>query len=293
MSGPESHVTVTIAGPVATIVLDRQERLNAFTSLMMTGLVDAMDRIDEDDAIRAVILTGRGRAFCAGADVSSSTHPNEASPMMEGVARDAGGVVALRFAASRKPIIAAVNGPAVGVGASMILPADIRIASVDARFGFVYARRGIVPESAASWFLPRVVGIAQASEWVLTGRVFDATEALAGRLVSRIVPARDLVGVATQIALEIAETTSATAVAAARQLLWSQLSEPSPWRAHMAETLVIRELKEGGDPAEGGAAFLEKRPPNFRMSPSKDYPPSAPHWPELPADIISWVRARA
>ena len=198
----------------------------------------------------------------------------------------------LRFAASRKPLIAAVNGAAVGVGAGMILPADIRIASADARFGFVYARRGIVPESAASWFLPRVVGISQASEWVLTGRLFDASEALAGRLVSRVVPPGDLLGVATSIATEIAENTSATAVAAARQLLWSQLSELSPWHAHMAETLVIRELKAGGDPAEGGAAFLEKRRAEFRMSPSGDYPNSAPHWPEMPADLPEWVRER-
>lgn len=285
MTSGDRHVTVSVRGPVATITLDREERLNAFTASMARQLVEAIDRTDQDDAVRAVILTGRGRAFCAGADLSAGEHPNAGSPEIAGMPRDAGGVVSLRFAASVKPMIAAVNGPAVGVGATMILPADVRIAADSATFGYVFVRRGIVPESASSWFLPRVVGISRASEWVLTGRKVSAEEALEAGLVSRVVPRDELDAAALEIAHMIAENTSPAAVAASRQLLWSQLSEPSPWTAHVAETFVISQLKRGGDPAEGAASFLEKRPPRFPMSVVNDYPPAAPRWPEPPVDL--------
>lgn len=279
------HVAVSVQGAVATITLDREERLNAFTATMARELVEAIDRTDQDDAVRAVILTGRGRAFCAGADLTAGEHPNASSPQIAGVPRDAGGVVALRFASSVKPLIAAINGPAFGVGATMILPADVRIAANDATFGYVFVRRGIVPESASSWFLPRIVGISRASEWVLTGRTVSAEEALEAGLVSRVVQRDELDAVAVEIARTIAERTSPVAVAASRQLLWSQLSEPSPWTAHIAETLVISQLKRGGDPAEGAASFLEKRAPLFPMSVVRDYPLAAPRWPQAPADL--------
>ena len=177
--------------------------------------------------------------------------------------RDGGGIVSLRIAASRKPVIAAVNGPAVGVGATMTLPADIRIAADTAKFGFVFARRGLVPEAASSWFLPRIVGISQAMEWVATGRVFDATEALAGRLVSRVVPAAELMPAARALADEIAANTSAVSVTLSRRMLWSMLGEPTPWDAHRLDSRAISVLGRGPDVAEGVESFLEKRPPRF------------------------------
>jgi enoyl-CoA hydratase/carnithine racemase len=190
--------------------------------------------------------------------------------------------VTLRFAALRKPLIAAINGPAVGVGATMTLPADIRIASETARFGFVFARRGIVNDGAASWFLPRIVGISQASEWVCTGRVFPAAEALAGRLVSRVVPAEELLPTALGIAREIVENTSAVSVALSKRLLWSML-DASPWDAHRIESTALSELGKGPDVAEGVMAFLEKRPARF---PAKvaDWDHLVPAWPAAPAD---------
>jgi enoyl-CoA hydratase/carnithine racemase len=187
----------------------------------------------------------------------------DAAGTIDGVVRDWGGIGALPFAALRKPVIAAVNGVAVGIGATMILPMDIRIAAESSRFGYVFARRGIVPEAASSWFLPRVVGISQAMEWVATGRVFDAAEALRGRLVSRVVPDAELLDTAYGLAHEIADNTSGASVAASRQLLWSMLSAASPWDAHRAESRALVELGSGADAAEGVASFLEKRPAVF------------------------------
>jgi enoyl-CoA hydratase/carnithine racemase len=256
-----SQILLDVEDQVATITLNRSDRLNAFTPIMRRELVEALDMTDADDSIRVVIVTGAGRGFCAGADLGDATAPPftyagtdqqdglSVPEEIGGIPRDGGGILALRLAASRKPVIGAINGPAVGVGATMTLPMDVRIASDQARFGFVFARRGIVPEAASSWFLPRVVGISQAAEWALTGRILDASEALAGRLVSRVVPGADLLSVARGIAAEIADHTSAVSVAATRRMLWSSLSESSPWRAHMTETLVIREMKRGGDPA--------------------------------------------
>src|SRR2546423_4844876 len=214
------QIAYEVADGVLTITLDRPDKLNAFTEQMMRELINAFDRSDADDDVRAVVVTGRGRGFCAGADLSGGGETFSRGGATK-VRRDGGGLVTLRIFQSRKPVIAAINGPAVGVGVTMTLPMDIRLASENARMGFVFARRGIVPEAASSWFLPRVVGISRAMEWVATGRVFDAAEALDGGLVSRVVPDEELVPAARDLAHEIVENTSGVAVAAARQLLWS------------------------------------------------------------------------
>jgi enoyl-CoA hydratase/carnithine racemase len=205
--------------------------------------------------------------------------------LIDGVPRDLGGMVSLRVAAARKPVIAAINGPAVGVGATMTLPMDIRLAGESARFGFVFARRGLVPEAASSWFLPRIVGISQAMEWVATGRVFSAGEALAGRLVSRVLPDDDLLDTARAIAEEIAANTSAVSVTLSRQLLWSMLGASSPWEAHRADSRAIFELGQGPDVIEGVMAFLEKRAPKFPGSPSRDFVDLVPPWPARPPSV--------
>jgi enoyl-CoA hydratase/carnithine racemase len=237
-------------------------------------------------------VTGAGRAFCAGADLAGGRDTfrdrGVASPgqgTIDGVPRDWGGIASLPFAALRKPVIAAVNGPAVGIGATLTLPMDVRIAAESARFGFVFGRVGIVPEAASSWFLPRVVGISQAMEWVATGRVFDAAEALRGRLVSRVVPDTELLPTAYELAREIVAHTSGVAVAAARQLLWSMLGAASPWDAHRAESRALAELGEGPDPAEGVAAFLEKRSPRFPARLTEGEVAGIPRWPAPPDDV--------
>jgi enoyl-CoA hydratase/carnithine racemase len=287
-----TEIRYAVADGVATVELHRPEKLNAFTLTMCRELVAAADAADADDAVRVVILTGAGRGFCAGADLEkgAATFDEDANRekgddvgSIGGLARDWGGVVTLRFAALRKPLIAAVNGPAVGVGATMTLPADIRIAAEGAKFGFVFARRGIVNDGAASWFLPRIVGISQASEWVCTGRVFPAAEALAGRLVSRVVAADELLPTAYGIAAEIAENTSGVSVALSKRLLWSMLDADSPWDAHRIETAALAATGRGPDAAEGVMAFLEKRPARF---PAKvaDWDHLVPAWPPAPAD---------
>lgn len=278
----------------ATITLFRPDKLNAFTHTMRTELIDALDRADADDTVRAVILTGAGRAFCAGADLSGgqdtfnadsgdeSSRQRWQAGEIDGVPRDGGGTVALRIAAARKPVIAAINGAAVGVGATMTLPADIRIAASTARFGFVFTRRGIVPEAASSWFLPRVVGISQAMEWVATGRVFGAEQARSGGLVSRVVPDDELLPIAREIAEEIAGNTSGVAVAVARQLMWGMLGTDDPWEAHRLDSRAMNWLGGRADAAEGVTAFLEKRAPEFPMRVSEDYPDFVPEWPPRP-----------
>jgi enoyl-CoA hydratase/carnithine racemase len=281
-----SEIEYSVADRVATITLDRPERLNAFTLVMRQELVDAFDRADADDDVRAVVVTGRGRAFCAGADLErgagtfdSRLKAEEYEVFDDGTPRDGGGTVALRIARSLKPVIAAINGPAVGVGITMTLPMDVRLASDDARFGFVFARRGIVTEAASSWFLPRLVGIAQAMEWAATGRVFDADEALRGRLVSRLHPREHLLDAAYDLATEIAANTSAVAVAAVRRLMWSGLGASSPWDAHRADSLLMQALGKAPDAAEGVTAFLEKRGADFPMTVSRDLPAELPVWP--------------
>ncbi|HEU5158043.1 MAG TPA: enoyl-CoA hydratase-related protein [Streptosporangiaceae bacterium] len=286
---PYAEIEYEVVDRIATITLNRPERLNAFTLVMRGELIDAFDRADADDDVRAVVVTGAGRAFCAGADLGAGpvTFDHEARArahgdlerLDDGTPRDAGGTVTLRIARSLKPVIAAVNGPAVGFGASVTLPMDVRLAADTARFGFVFARRGIVAESASSWFLPRVVGIAQAMEWAATGRVFDAAEALRGRLVSRTYAAADLLPAAYELAREIADNTSAVSVAAIRRLLWSGLSADSPWDAHVADSRLMYEIGPTADVAEGVTAFLEKRPAKFPLRVSADLPAGVPDWP--------------
>lgn len=279
---------------VATVELHRPDKLNAFTHRMRGELIEAFDRTDADDDVRAVVVTGSGRGFCAGADLSAGAGTFDADAdeqrrqerleagEIDGVPRDGGGTVALRIAESRKPVIGAFNGPAVGVGVTMTLPMDIRIAAESARFGLVFARRGLIPEAASSWFLPRLVGISQAMEWVATGRVFDAAEARAGGLVSRVVPDGELLDVARSIGTEIAENTSAVSVAVSRQLLWGMLGASSPWEAHRLDSRGINRLGAGADAAEGVSAFLEKRPARFPLKVSTDYPDFVPQFPPRP-----------
>jgi enoyl-CoA hydratase/carnithine racemase len=287
-------VTLATGDRIATVTLNRPAKLNAVTPGMLRELVEALDDTDADDDIRAVVVTGAGQAFCAGADLSGGlAAPNTAesqADLVGALPRDGGGVVSLRIAASLKPVIAAINGAAVGVGLTMTLPMDMRIAARSARFALPYTRRGIAPEAASSWFLPRVVGMARAMDWALTGRLFDADEALAGGLVSAVVDDEDLLGAAQDIARDIAANTSAVSVAATRRMLWSMLGERSPWTAHYVETHVIAELKTGGDPAEGAASFLEKRAPAFPMRVSADLPPTTPAWPTRPARLDDAVR---
>jgi enoyl-CoA hydratase/carnithine racemase len=271
------------SGGVLTVTLNRPDRLNAFTVGMMHELLALLDTVDADDTVRAVVVTGAGRGFCAGADLGSGGGTFDAS-REETIDehRDGGGRVTLRLFECRKPVIAAINGPAVGVGVTMTLPMDVRIASEDARFGFVFAQRGIVPEAASSWFLPRVVGISQAMEWVATGRVFGAAEALAGRLVSRVVPAADLLPTAHALAHEIADHTSAVSVALARQMLWRMLGADHPREAHRVDSKAIFAMGRSADAYEGVQSFLEKRPPHFSMKVSTDMPAFFPWWRDDP-----------
>jgi enoyl-CoA hydratase/carnithine racemase len=265
---------------VLVLTLSRPDRLNALNPAMLEELLRVLDEIDADDAVRAVIVTGAGRAFCAGADLGGGGGTFDRSDARGGVPRDGGGRITLRLFECRKPIIAAVNGAAVGVGATMTLPMDVRIASEKARFGFVFARRGIVPEAASSWFLPRVVGISQAMEWVATGRIFSAAEALAGRLVSRVVPEAELLPAAKALAREIAENTSAVSVCLARQMLWKMLGADHPMEAHKLDSRLIHAMGASPDAYEGVQSFLDKRPAHFTMTVSRDLPPPYPWWSE-------------
>jgi enoyl-CoA hydratase/carnithine racemase len=278
------QILYRVEDAILTITLHRPDKLNAFTTRMMYELLDAFDRADADDAVRVVIVTGAGRAFCAGADLSSGggtfDYTGGAKPQEIEEHRDGGGRVTLRIYESKKPVIAAINGPAVGVGITMTLPMDIRIASSAARMGFVFARRGIIPEACSSWFLPRVVGIGRAAEWVMTGRVFPAEEALAAGLVSRVVAPEALLDTARDLAREIADNTSALSVALARQLLWRMLGADHPMEAHRIDSRAIYWMGKSADAREGVAAFLEKRPPRFTLRPSSDMPEFYPWWPE-------------
>jgi enoyl-CoA hydratase/carnithine racemase len=276
------EIRYDLADHVLTITLHRPDKLNAFTERMGREVIDAFERADADDAVRVVVVTGAGRAFCAGADLSSGgkTFDYADQPQSIDEHRDGGGLVSLRIFEMKKPIIAAINGPAVGVGVTMTLPMDVRIASSSARFGFVFARRGIVPEACSSWFLPRVVGIGQALEWTYSGRVFAADEALAGRLVSRVVAPDALLPTAYALAHEIADNTSAISVALTRALMWRMLGADHPMAAHQADSKSIYWMGRSADAREGVTAFLEKRPPHFTMRPSSDLPPFYPWWPE-------------
>jgi enoyl-CoA hydratase/carnithine racemase len=276
-----SEIAYEVDGNVATLTLDRPKALNAFTAQMMDEMLDAFDHIDGDDDVRAVIVTGRGRGFCAGADLSAAGGETFATGAGDGnVPRDGGGRVALRIFDCTKPVIAAINGPAVGVGVTMTLPMDVRLAAAEARFGFVFARRGLVPEACSSWFLPRVVGISQAAEWVYTGRVFGADEALAGGLVRRIYPADELLPAARALAAEIADNTSSVSVALSRRMLWRMLGASHPMEAHRVDSRGIASRGRSGDVREGVASFLEKRPPVFPDRIAEGLPDIFPGWEE-------------
>jgi enoyl-CoA hydratase/carnithine racemase len=278
------EIRYAVENRIATITLDRPERMNAFTAKMCLELIRAFDAADADDDVRAVVVTGAGRAFCAGADLGSGgdTFDSKAQGYKDTIDthRDGGGLVSLKIYSLKKPVIAAINGPAVGVGITMTLPMDLRIAAEGAKIGFVFARRGIVPEAASSWFLPRLVGIERAAEWVYTGRVFDAAEAHAARLVSRVLPADQVLPAALALAREIADNTSAVSVALARQLMWRMLGAASPLEAHRLDSKAIFYMGRSPDAYEGVSAFLEKRPAKFSMRPSTDMPPFYPWWNE-------------
>ncbi|MCP3934495.1 MAG: crotonase/enoyl-CoA hydratase family protein [Actinomycetia bacterium] len=287
-------ISLEVDDNIATLTLNRPDRLNAFTSKMMAEMIDAIDTTDADDDVRAVIITGAGRGFCAGADLSGGAdtfdydnRPGNADEIEPGgetddleMMRDGGGRLTLRLFESRKPLIAAINGPAVGVGVTMTLPMDIRMASTKAKIGFVFARRGIVPEACSSWFLTRVVGLSKALEWTFSGRVFDAEEALAGGLVRSVHEPDDLLPAAREIASEIARNTSAVSVAMTRHMMWKLLGADHPMEAHKIDSRAIRSLGQGADAKEGVVSFLEKRQAEFTMSAATDMPDFYPWWDE-------------
>ncbi len=283
-----------IAEQILTVTLNRPDKLNAFNGVMQRELIEAFDAADKDDNVRAIIVTGSGRAFCAGADLSSGADTFDRDARRGPVRRladgrvdysdpnirDGGGQVTLRIFKCLKPVIAAVNGPAVGIGATMLLAMDVRIASEAARFGFVFSQRGIVPEAASSWFLPRIVGISQALEWCYTGRVFPAQEALAGRLVSKVVPSDELLPAARALAREIATRAAPVSVALIRQMMWRMLGADDPMEAHKVDSRGIYARGRSEDVKEGVMSFLEKRAPDFRNKVSSDMPDYFPWWDE-------------
>ena len=278
-----------IKDKVLTVTLNRPERLNAFTGQMMDDLIEAFDKAGKNDEIRVIIVTGAGRGFCAGADLGAGANTFNREVRnnrgeTEGIKdnpewmRDGGGRTTLAIFDCPKPIIAAFNGPAVGVGVTMTLPMDIRIASEEARFGFVFARRGLVPEAASSWFLPRIVGISKALEWTFSGKVFSAEEAKDGGLIRSVHPANKLMDEAYKLAQEIIDNTSPVSVALTRQMLWKMLGADHPMEAHKVDSRLIYELGKAEDAKEGVNSFLEKRSPKFPSKVSRDMPKFFPWW---------------
>ena len=276
---------------ILTITLNRPDKLNAFTGQMMDELIFAFDSAGKDDEVRVIIVTGEGRGFCAGADLSSGNNTfnrdirnnkgdQEDHKKDPEWIRDGGGKTTLSIFECPKPIIAAINGPAVGVGVTMTLPMDIRLASEDAKFGFVFARRGLVPEAASSWFLPRLVGISKALEWTYSGKVFNATEAKEGGLIRSIHKPEELLNEARLLANEIIQSSSSVSVSLTRQMLWRMLGADHPMEAHKIDSRLIYELGRGEDVKEGVNSFLEKRSPDFPNKVSEDMPESYPCWDE-------------
>ena len=283
-----THLKYEVSEKILTITLDRPEQMNTFTPRMRVELIDALDRADENDDIRVVIVTGTGRAFCAGADFRRGGETfdygtRDAEDTLQ-THRDNGGLVSLRIYDMKKPVIAAINGPVVGVGITMTLPMDIRLASENAKIGFVFTRRGVVPEACSSWFLPRIVGMSKAMEWILSGRIFSAQEALVGGLVSEVLAPEALMPRAREIALEIAQNTSAVSVALARQLLWRMAGADHPMEAHKIDSRCMYWTGQREDTSEGIRSFFEKRPPQFTMKPSSDMPKFYPWWTERSFD---------
>ena len=280
-----SEILYDVADGIATVTLHRPERMNAFTGTMMYEVIDAFDRIDADDSVRVVIVTGSGdRAFCAGADLGTGgdTFAKGGSDIQTdvGVPRDGGGMVSLRIFECTKPVIGAINGAAVGVGVTMTLPMDVRLASDTARFGFVFARRGIVPEACSSWFLPRLVGISAAAEWCYTGRVFAAAEALERGLVRSVHPPEELLPAARELAREIADNTAPVSVALTRQMLWRMLGADHPMEAHRVDSRGILSRGASADAKEGVESFLEKRQPSYSVKVSDGLPDIFPDYVE-------------
>ena len=283
-NGKYTEIIYEVSNNIATVTMHRPDKMNAFTGVMMNELLQVFDEIDADDNVRAVIVTGSGRAFCAGADLSHGADTFSDGKMSgqtpTSVRRDGGGMVTLRMFRCNKPIIGAINGAAVGIGATMTLPMDIRIAADTAKMGFVFTRRGIVPEACSSWFLPRLVGIAQAQEWVLTGRVFLADEALRGGLVRSIHPQAELLQVARDLAQEIVDNTAPVSVALARQMMWRMLGASHPMEAHRVDSRGIQERGRSADTREGVMSFLQKRPAVFTDMVSTDMPDIFVGWEE-------------
>lgn len=282
-----TQIKLDIADGIAIVTLHRPEKMNAFTRVMMQEFIDALDVTDSDDSVRAVIVTGHGeRAFCAGADLTPEggghvfSDPNTVDDLSDERVRDGGGRLTLRLFNSKKPLIGACNGVAVGVGATMQLPFDIRLCSENARFGFVFARRGITPEAASSWFLPRLVGMQTALEWCMTGRIFDANEALDRGLVRSVHPSDVLMDAAVGLAREIADNTSAVSVAMTRAMLWRLGASGHPMDAHRIDSRSIYRLSRSADAKEGIASFLEKRPPAYPDTVGKNMPDFYPWWDE-------------
>lgn len=276
------EIRYNVSENIATITLHRPDKLNAFTNRMLKEMIAAFDEVDADDDVRAVIVTGEGRAFCAGADLSGGgeTFAKGGSDVAAktGVIRDGGGLVALRIFESTKPVIGAINGAAVGVGVTMTLPMDIRLASDSAKFGFVFARRGIVPEAASSWFLPRIVGISQAAEWCYTGRMISAAESKEAGLVRSVHSQDELVSAARAIAREIADNAAPVSVSLTRKMLWRMLGAEHPMQAHRVDSRAINSRGASDDAREGVMSFLEKRPPSFPGKVSEGLPDVFPDW---------------
>lgn len=289
------QIKYDVADGIATLTMSRPDRLNAFTGQMMHEMIDAFDQIDADDNVRVVIVTGEGRGFCAGAELAGGASTfnstgREGGPIRADgtadysgeAARDGGGRLTLRIYECLKPVIAAVNGPAVGIGATMTLAMDVRLASETARFGFVFSRRGIVPEACSSFFLPRVVGISQALEWCFSGRVFPAAEAKDGGLVKAVYPPDELLPAARAMAREIADNTAPVSVALIRQMMWRGLGMDHPMEAHKVDSRGIVARGRSGDVAEGVTSFLEKRQPSFPNKVTTDMPDYFPWWKDRP-----------
>ena len=297
-------IDYSVTDGIATITLDRPDHMNAFTVRMCLEMIDAFDRVDEDPDVRAVIVTGSGRAFCAGADLASGAEVFDASPAVTSTddsigevagepitppqidpRRDFGGLLTLRIFEATKPVIAAINGPAVGIGATMTLPMDIRLASETARFGFVFAARGIVPEAASGWFLPRLVGIQQALEWCYTAQVFPASEALDGGLVRSLHAPEDLLDAARSLAAEIAANAAPVSIALTRQIMWRGLVAEHPMAAHRVDSPGVLATGAGADAREGITAFFEKRAPRWRQQVPGDLPDWFPWWDQPTFDV--------
>ncbi len=292
--GPYEQIATQIDQGILTLTLNRPEKLNAFTAKMMNEMIDVFTKVNSDDEVGAVIVTGAGRAFCAGADLSGGARTFDATTNPERKERDAGPVDSVNWSDERvrdgggrvtlaifeclKPVIAAINGPSVGIGTTMQLAMDIRIASRDAKFGFVFARRGIVPEAASSWFLPRLVGISQALEWCYSGRVFGPDEALRGGLISEIAEPAELMTRARALAREIIDNTAPVSIALIRQMMWRGLGMDHPMEAHKVDSRGIYARGASADVREGVSSFLEKRPAKFPQQVSTGMPPYFPWW---------------